>query len=119
MYHLHRLHHSLRESHGGPRPPILRSVEAHPVDPRDIEREVDHPTYRVIFWEQGPPAPIGEAPGGFRSDEYDVTGAGDVEAVIAWARGRAIAGQTFTVSALVDSIEVRLLGDDPTRTDSG
>ena len=94
-------------------------MEAHPVDPRDIEREVDHPTYRVVFWEQGPPAPVGDAPGMFRSDEYDVTGAADVEEVLAWARARVSAGQTFTIHALVGRTALRLLGDDPTRTDGG
>ena len=82
------------------------------MDPRDVEREVDDPTYRVVFWEQI----SGE---GFGADEYDVTGVADVEEVLAWARTRASAGQTFTIHALVDRTALRLLGDDPTRTDLG
>ena len=82
------------------------------MDPRDVEREVDDPTYRVVFWER-------EAPGMLRSHEYDVTGAGDVEEVLAWARAGATPGQTFTIHALVDRTALRLLGDDPTRNDSG
>lgn len=94
----------------------MADLQARPVDPRDVEREVDAPTYRVVFWEQGPPAPVGDAPGMWCSSEYDVAGAGDVEEVIAWARGRAAEAQTFTIHALVDRTALRLWGADPTRS---
>lgn len=49
------------------------------VDPRDVEWETDAHSYRVYFW----------SPDGGTSDEYEVTGASDVGAVLAWAADRA------------------------------
>lgn len=79
-------------------------MEAVPVDPRDVESEVDDPTYRVSFWAQG------------RATEFDVIGAADVEEVLAWARGRATGDQTFTLHAIVHRTSIRLRGTDPTRS---
>ena len=90
-------------------------MEARPVDPRDVEIEVDDPAYRVVFWKPGPPAPDGGAPGMY-SDSYDVTEA-DVEEVLAWARARCTPGQTFTLHAKAGTTAVRLFGVDPTRND--
>ena len=86
------------------------SVRVEPVDPRlDTEWETD-PTvnYRVIFW-------ISET----RSSEYDLLGAEDVHAAIAWAEAEARSRRCrYVLYAKVRSDEgaglVWLAGIDPT-----
>ena len=80
-------------------------MEAHPVDPRDIEIEFYDPTYRVVFWSEG------------RADEYDVTNAPDVNEVLAWAQERASSDQQIVVYALADRTAVRVFGSDPSRNE--
>jgi len=82
-------------------------MDVEPVDPRDTEWETE-PTidYRVIFW-----SGRGEA------GEYDVLGADDVHAVIAWADAEAGSrGSTYALYAKVRDGLVWLAGVDPTTT---
>jgi hypothetical protein len=87
----------------------LRRLDARPVDPRDIRWEVSSPTYRVYFWRR-----VG---GGYRSEEFQLSGASDVRDVLSWAEERA-EGSTFTVYALLEIRGelglVQLAGVDPT-----
>jgi hypothetical protein len=92
-------------------------VDVRPVDPRDTTWEVDEPAYRVYFWRRVP-QPIGLSPG-FESEEFDVAGA-DVQEVIAWVEATAGSDRTYSLYALLRSLEgqlglVRLAGADPTR----
>ena len=90
------------------------------VDPRDIEWEVDQPAYRVYFWHQ-PAAPPGVAQElvMFHSDEYRLSDVVDVGEVLAWARGKARADQTFTLYVEHRNGDrlglIQLMGTDPTR----
>ncbi|MDT0320138.1 MULTISPECIES: hypothetical protein [unclassified Streptomyces] len=61
------------------------------VDPRDTTWELDHPRYRVYFWDRAVNV----------ADEYEVSDA-DVDEVLAWAtRHAAEHGVTYTLWALV------------------
>jgi len=77
-------------------------VRANPVDPRDTRWEVDHPSYRVHFWQPGV------------TDEWELDGA-DVDEVLRWAAGNAN-GRHYVVYARVSDAEgpglIRLLGSD-------
>ena len=90
------------------------------VDPRDIEWEVDQPAYRVYFWHQ-PSVPHGVAHElvMFHSDEYRLSDVVDVGEVLAWARGKARADQTFTLYIEHRNGDrlglIQLMGTDPTR----
>jgi hypothetical protein len=90
------------------------------VDPRDIEWEVDQPAYRVYFWHQ-PAAPPGVARElvMFHSDEYRLSDVVDVGEVLAWARDRGRADQTFTLYVEHRDGDrlglIQLMGTDPTR----
>ncbi len=81
-------------------------MEVRPVDPRDIEWETDLVAYRVYFW------------AGTTSDEYEITDAADIHAVIAWAEENA-AGRTYTLYARLMNGDtpglVQLSGVDPTQ----
>ncbi|MGA4850376.1 hypothetical protein ACOBQB_30575 [Streptomyces sp. G5(2025)] len=58
------------------------------IDPRDTSWEQDHATYRVYFWDRSDQS----------ADEYEVSGAADVEEVLAWAKEHAAEhGCTYTV----------------------
>ncbi len=80
-------------------------LEAHGVDPRYVNGEVDAPVYRVDFW---------AADGS--SDEWRLVGAADVLEVVSWAQAHA-AGRTVSVSAESTSRDRttlhRLLGPPP------
>jgi hypothetical protein len=86
-------------------------MKAARVDPRDVTREVDYPTYRVYFWTQG----------GSASDEWRVTNAANVHEVLAWADGRVGDGRSYQVFVeATTEMEgqglglLRLCGADPT-----
>jgi hypothetical protein len=89
------------------------------IDPRDTEWEVETPVYRVYFWHQ-PLAPEGvpQEQVMFHSDEYRLSGAGDVGEVLDWARTTARPDQTFTLYVeyhIGDSPGLlHLMGVDPT-----
>lgn len=80
------------------------AIDARRVDPRDQVWEVDHPAYRVVFWQ------------GATADEWDLTGC-DVDDAVRWARASAD-GRPFVLHAVVPAPDgvglVRLLGTDPT-----
>ena len=86
------------------------------VDPRDTERDEYNPAYRVYFWERSSHAGIPDELAGYRSDEYELLGADDVREVLTWAEKNAGPDRTFTVYAILDRCEIRLLGRDPTRS---
>ena len=83
-------------------------MDIRPVDPRDTETEVMSPAYRVYFWERPSEPGVGVS-----SYEYEVTGADDVQAVIAWAELEAGPRHTFGVYVVVERSLIRLLGRDP------
>ncbi|WP_432537254.1 hypothetical protein [Kineococcus arenarius] len=80
------------------------------VDPRDISWEVDQPVYRVYFWGRPGRDEAGAC------DERRVSGAGDVEEVLRWARGCA-EERVFVVYVETSDGEeqglLRLYGRDP------
>jgi hypothetical protein len=82
-------------------------MDVRPVDPRDIEIEVDAPVYRVYFW---------KAEAGV-STEYELSAATDVHEAIAWADENAGPDRTYVLYARVDRTLVRLSGTDPTTTE--
>lgn len=93
-------------------------MNVRPVDPRDdVDTEVDHPVYRVYFWERRPYPGVPIEQAGFTSYEHEITGAGHVREVIEWAETNAGPNRTFTLYVLVDQCLVRLLGHDPTSND--
>jgi hypothetical protein len=89
------------------------------VDPRDIEWEVEQPIYRVYYWHQ-PPAPPGirQSDVMYHCEEHRISGASDVNEVLAWARSTARPEQTFVlyVEHMQDGSAglIRLAGVDPT-----
>jgi hypothetical protein len=83
-----------------------------PVDPRDTRWELDHPRYRVYFWQRH-----GDRPdSGWAGEEWEVAGA-DVREVLAWA-DQDEARRAYTVYACCTSGGepglIRLHGTDPT-----
>jgi hypothetical protein len=64
-------------------------MEASPIDPRDTTWERRDPTYRVYFWSV--PTDVWRA---HTSYEWRITGAVDVQEVIAWAE-RERRGRTY------------------------
>jgi hypothetical protein len=70
-------------------------VECAIVDPRDIQWEEDVPTYRVYFWAGGAGGSAHEATPALSSEEWRLTGATDVEEVLAWATGPTGRGRVF------------------------
>ena len=76
-----------------------------PIDPRDQNWEDVSPRYRVYFFE------------GTASDEFEITGAPDVGAVLRWADADE-AGRPYVLYARVDDGDdlglLRLAGFDPT-----
>ena len=80
----------------------------------------DDPIYRVYFWSRppGPPEiPIDRIM--WRSEEYEISGAPDVDAVLAWARATVGPERLFTMYLVVKRGEdvglLRLRGVDPTQ----
>lgn len=91
-------------------------MEARPVDPRDVERDVDDPVYRVCFWERGSFPGVPAELAGYRSEEYELAGANDVREVLRWADENAGPNRSITVYVVLDGCAIRLCGDDPTRS---
>lgn len=90
-------------------------MDVRPIDPRDTEIEIDHPTYRVFFWRLQ-----SDHPGsGYGSEEYELTGAQDIDEVLGWARANAGDDRTYTVYTVVGKTLVHLLGIDPTASSPG
>lgn len=91
------------------------TVQAREVDPRDVNVEVDEPTFRVYFWRTAP---------SLACREFEVTG-GDVDDVIGWADNNAGPDETYEVGVLTrvgetqagDVVLARIKGTDPARTD--
>jgi hypothetical protein len=85
-------------------------MEVRHVDPRDTGWEEDYPTYRVYFFTDP----------GRVSEEYEISQASDVRAVIEWAAEQA-AGRTYILRAVVRSGRptssglLTLMGHDPNR----
>ncbi len=81
------------------------------IDPRDTCWEIEDPAYRVYFWSQG------GAQGAIRaSEEWQLTDASDVRAVLSWAAENSNHRQFVVyVSARTDDGLglIRLLGADP------
>jgi len=90
-------------------------IQTRPVDPRDVNVEVDAPTFRVYFWRSAP---------GLACREFEVTG-GDVHDVIGWADRNVGPDETYELGVLTrvakmqagDVVLTRIKGSDPTRTD--
>lgn len=87
-----------------------------PIDPRDIQWQIDDPAYRVTFWSErestsGTPA--------WAASEFEVTGPGlEAEDVISWAREHGKDAAHTVVYALVDRRDgrpglIRLTGREP------
>ena len=92
-------------------------MDVRPVDPRDTTWEDHEPVYRVYFW-KAEPQPLGLRPG-FASEEFELTGS-NVQEVLAWADATVGSDRTYTLYALVRSLEgelglIRLAGVDPLR----
>ena len=93
-------------------------MEARPVDPRDIGWEAKPAAYRVYFWKRlGGDPPKSDA-SGWMSDEYELTGVGDVSEAIDWASDHS-AGRRYTLYAVLEDGArgkgtIRLLGVDRT-----
>ena len=90
-------------------------MDAHPVDPRDTQWEVDVPTYRVYFFTRP------ESGGGWASSEFQLVDARDVREVLSWAESNS-QGRTYIVYAVVDRAAdakglLTLVGHDPNRPD--
>lgn len=94
-------------------------MRVRPIDPRDESWGVDDPVYRVYFWSRPPGSPDVPADSMmWVSDEYEISGAPDVGAVLAWARATVGPDRLFTMYAVVKNREgvglLRLAGVDPT-----
>jgi len=90
-------------------------MHAQPVDPRDIEWEVDRPAYRVYFWQQID----GLQDAGWASEEWQLDGS-DVHEVLAWAeKDQAHRAYTLYVCCTREGRPglIRLCGTDPTTGD--
>lgn len=93
------------------------TIQARPVDPRDVNVEVDAPTFRVYFWRSAP---------SLACREFEVTGT-DVDEVIEWAEDNKAAGETYELGVLTpvagmhegDVLLTRIKGTDPTRPEDG
>lgn len=72
-------------------------MDVRPIDPRDIDTEVE-PRYRVYF---------SSADRG-RSDEFELTGAADVREALSWAESQP-QGRDFELLVVVDQTAVYLL----------
>lgn len=89
------------------------TVHARQVDPRDVNVEVDEPTFRVYFWRTGP---------SLACREFELTG-GDIDDVTAWADSNVEPDETYELGVLTrvgeagDVVLTRIKGTDPTRTD--
>jgi hypothetical protein len=87
-------------------------MQVRPVDPRDTRWEINHPAYRVYFWQRPGDPPDSD----WASEEWHIEGA-DVQEVLAWA------GKDETHRAYILYVchtcgtepgLIRLCGSDPT-----
>ncbi len=85
------------------------NLNARLIDPRDQTWEVDHPRYRVYFWDSSS-----------AGEEWELDGC-DVEGALRWAQDSA-GGRPFTFYVALQSADerrevglIRLLGTDPTQ----
>ena len=95
-------------------------MRAEGVDPRDVEWEIDQPTYRVYFWGKGTaPNDVPSEEVGYYSDEHRVLDASDVREVIEWAERTAGPNETYTLYVEHEQDGgtglIQLAGIDPTR----
>jgi hypothetical protein len=90
----------------------MAAMEVRTIDPRDVEREVSEPKYRVYFWSQ---RNIDEL--AWTSEEWELTAAADVGEALGWAKENA-SGRSFVMYVVVPAddgqVLVRLQGVDPT-----
>jgi hypothetical protein len=88
-------------------------MDVFPVDPRDTQWEVSHPTYRVTFWRRD--AKNQHSPG-WVAEEWSIKGA-DIDQVLIWARDNAQT-RSFIIYANITDPDgpglIRLFGTDPT-----
>jgi hypothetical protein len=90
-------------------------VRAQPVDPRDTGWEIDHPAYRVCFWQQRDSG----VDASWASEEWQVDDA-DIHDVLAWADAdTSRRAYTLYVCSTCDGTPglIRLYGRDPTAPD--
>jgi hypothetical protein len=81
-------------------------VDVEPVDPRDVKDEDRDPVYRVYFWEStAPPGTADVERYGMAADEYRLTGAENVQEVLAWAGERVRPDRAYELF-----VEVKLAG---------
>lgn len=93
------------------------TIEARPVDPRDVNIPVDAPTFRVYFWRSAP---------SLACREFEVAGA-DVDEIIEWAEHNKAADETYELGVLTrvagmhdgDLVLTRIKGADPSRSGGG
>jgi len=87
-------------------------MEVRSIDPRDVEREVSEPRYRVYFWSQRNTGKLA-----WTSQEWELTAAADVGEALEWAKENA-SGRSFVMYVVVPAengqVLVRLQGLDPT-----
>jgi hypothetical protein len=72
---------------------MLADMDASPVDPRDVTWEESNPVYRVYFWEDT--AAVSGADSAWKSHEWRLVGATNVQAALAWATGAVGRGRRF------------------------
>ena len=77
-------------------------MEAHPVDPRDTEVEIERPTYRVYFTRALDDAGATEA------DEWEVRDAESVHDVLTWAHEKAGSEWGFTIYIVFEGALLRI-----------
>jgi hypothetical protein len=88
------------------------AINARRIDPRDESWGIDRPSYRVYFWH-----PQGTTEDSmWASDEWELTDADDVAAVMSWAESNSD-GRQFVIYVTALTQEgvglVRLFGLDP------
>jgi hypothetical protein len=92
-------------------------MEVRSLDPRDVEREVSEPRYRVYFWSQRNTDQRDTDKPGWTSQEWELTAAADVGEALEWAKENA-SGRSFVMYVVVPAddgqVLVRLQGIDPT-----
>jgi hypothetical protein len=70
-------------------------MDVRPVDPRDIEREIEAVVYRVYFWSSARTV----------CEEFELTGAIDVHEVLGWIEANAN-GREVEAMVVVDRCDV-------------
>ena len=91
-------------------------MDASPVDPRDVTWEESNPVYRVCFWEDT--AAVSGADSAWKSDEWRLVAATNVQAALAWATGAVGRGRRFQLfvetPTAAGAALLLLTGGDPT-----